>query len=136
MDIRAVRIKELIKKSGKTYQELEAITGIKKSSLQRYASGATAKIPLEAMEKMAVAFGVSQAYLMGWEGKMPADLQGLGALAADVLMDPVAVEMMQKYMAMDEQNRQSVMDFMDLSDADRYAVRLVITSLMSKTKKD
>ena len=35
MDIRAVRIKELIKKSGKTYQELEAITGIKKSSLQR-----------------------------------------------------------------------------------------------------
>lgn len=67
MSIRAARIKELIEQSGKTYQELEKITKIKKSSLQRYASGVTTKIPLDVIEKLSVAFNVSQEYLMGWE---------------------------------------------------------------------
>ena len=46
---------------------MEKITGIKKSSLQRYASGVTTKIPLDVIEKLSVAFGVSQEYLMGWD---------------------------------------------------------------------
>ena len=69
MSIRSERIKFLIEKSGKSYQELESITGIKKSSLQRYASGVTTKIPLDVIEKLSIAFGVSQAYLMGWDEK-------------------------------------------------------------------
>ena len=67
MTIRAERIKFLIENSGKSYQELEKITGIKKSSLQRYASGTTAKIPLDVIEKLSKTFNVSQSYLMGWE---------------------------------------------------------------------
>lgn len=63
---RSERIKLLIEQSGKSYQELETMTGIKKSSLQRYASGATSKIPLNAIEKLSKAFNVSQEYLMGW----------------------------------------------------------------------
>ena len=66
MSTRAERIKLLIEDSGKSYQELERITGIKKSSLQRYASGTTAKIPLDVIEKLSKTFNVSQAYLMGW----------------------------------------------------------------------
>ena len=45
------------------------VTGIKKSSLQRYASGATTKIPLDVIEKLSEAFDVSQEYLMGWDEK-------------------------------------------------------------------
>lgn len=67
MSIRSERIKSLIEQSDKSYIELEKITGIKKSSLQRYASGATTKIPLDVIEKLSVAFNVSQEYLMGWE---------------------------------------------------------------------
>lgn len=67
MSTRSERIKALVEASGKSYQELEKITGIKKSSLQRYASGATTKIPLDVIEKLSVAFNVSQEYLMGWE---------------------------------------------------------------------
>ena len=67
MSTRSERIKSLIEKSGKSYQELERITGIKKSSLQRYASGATAKIPLDVIEKLSVVFNVSQDYLTGWD---------------------------------------------------------------------
>ena len=67
MSTRSERIKSLIERSGMSYQELEKLTGIKKSSLQRYASGVTTKIPLDVIEKLSVAFNVSQEYLMGWE---------------------------------------------------------------------
>ena len=63
---RSERIKFLIEKSGQSYQELEKTTGIKKSSLQRYASGVTTKIPLDVIEKLSKTFNVSQEYLMGW----------------------------------------------------------------------
>ena len=66
MSIRSERIKSLIEQSNQSYQELEKITGIKKSSLQRYASGVTTKIPLDVIEKLSKAFNVSQEYLMGW----------------------------------------------------------------------
>ena len=66
MSIRSERIKALIEQSNKSYQELEKATGIKKSSLQRYASGVTTKIPLDVIEKLSTAFNVSQEYLMGW----------------------------------------------------------------------
>ena len=65
--IKLFKFKQLIEKSDKSYQELEKDTGIKKSSLQRYATGGTAKIPLKAIEVLAETFNVSQAYLMGWE---------------------------------------------------------------------
>ena len=66
MSIRSERIKALIEQSKHSYQELEKLTGIKKSSLQRYASGVTTKIPLDVIEKLSKTFNVSQEYLMGW----------------------------------------------------------------------
>lgn len=50
-----------------SYGELAALTGIPKSALQRYATGATTKLPLPRLEAIASALGVSAAYLMGWE---------------------------------------------------------------------
>ena len=67
MSIRSERIKALVDSSDMSYQDLEKLTGIKKSSLQRYASGVTTKIPLDVIEKLSVAFNVSQEYLMGWD---------------------------------------------------------------------
>lgn len=69
MSARSERIRSLIEKSEKSYQELERLTGIKKSSLQRYASGVTTKIPLDVIEKLSKAFNVSPAYIMGWTEK-------------------------------------------------------------------
>lgn len=69
MSIRSERIKALVDNSQMSYQELEKRTGIKKSSLQRYASGETTKIPLDVIEKLSIAFNVSQQYLMGWDEK-------------------------------------------------------------------
>ena len=43
------------------------MTGISKSALQRYASGQTQKIPIDVIEKIAAATGVTARYLMGWD---------------------------------------------------------------------
>ena len=69
MSIRSERIKALVEGSNMSYQEIEKLTGIKKSSLQRYASGATTKIPMDVFEKLSAAFNVSQEYLLGWDEK-------------------------------------------------------------------
>lgn len=44
---RAQRLSAAIKASGLSYTELEKLTGIPSSSLQRYASGTTKKIPTD-----------------------------------------------------------------------------------------
>ena len=85
--------------------------------------------------RLADALGVSVPYLMGWDEKPAEELQGVGALAAEVIMDPGAMEVASKYLAMDETDRQAVRDFMALSEADRFALRLVMASMSSKQKK-
>ena len=72
--------------------------------------------------RLAEALDVSIPYLMGWDEKPAEDLQGLGALAAEVIMDQDAMEMAR--------------DYMTLSQADRAAVRALVASLAAKTKKD
>ena len=69
MSIQSDRIKSEMLRNSLTLLEVEQRTGIKKSSMQRYISGETGKIPLSAMEKLATLFGVSAAYLMGWDEK-------------------------------------------------------------------
>lgn len=71
MDERAKRISEAIEKSGLSYPELERLTGISKSSSQRYATGVTKKIPIDCIEKIAEATHADARYLMGWEAAAP-----------------------------------------------------------------
>lgn len=60
------RLKECIENSSFSYVDLEKITGIPKSNIQRYANGATKKIPVDAIQLIAKAVGISDAYIMGW----------------------------------------------------------------------
>jgi transcriptional regulator with XRE-family HTH domain len=60
------RIKQVILDSGLSYVDLEKRTGIAKSSLQRYATGKTKKIPLNAVELIAKATNSSASWIMGW----------------------------------------------------------------------
>ena len=69
MTDRAERISNAIKAKGLSYAELEKITGVSKSALQRYASGETKKIPVDVVESIAAATGVTAKYLMGWDNE-------------------------------------------------------------------
>jgi transcriptional regulator with XRE-family HTH domain len=63
-------VSEIIKlareKRDLSYSELSKLTGIAKSTLQRYETGTTVKMPLDALKKIAIAINVAPAYLMGW----------------------------------------------------------------------
>ncbi len=50
-----------------SYSELSSRTGIPKSALQRYCTGATEKIPLDRLSKIASALDVPVTYLLGWD---------------------------------------------------------------------
>ena len=63
------RLKECIDESGYTYEQLEKKTGISRSSIQRYANGVTAKIPVDAIQTIAEALGVTAEYILGWEDR-------------------------------------------------------------------
>lgn len=60
------RLKKAVENSQFSYVELEKITGIPKSTIQRYANGKTKKIPVDAIQSIAKAVNVSDAYIMGW----------------------------------------------------------------------
>ena len=60
------RLKKSIENSRFSYVELERITGIPKSTIQRYANGKTKKITVDAIQSFATAVNVSDAYIMGW----------------------------------------------------------------------
>lgn len=119
---------------GMSQEELAHRMGYKsRSSINKIETGrpVTQKI----IVRLAEALDVTVPYLMGWDETPAQDLQDMGALAAQVLLDPAAMEVMQKFMAMDESDRKAVQDFMALGESDRYAVRLVMASMSAKQKK-
>ena len=73
------------------------------------------------IEQFASIFGVSAGELMGWDQETPEDLQEMGALAAEIIMDLDTMEL--------------VRDYRRLSDSDRMTVRVLVASLAQKTKK-
>lgn len=80
------RIKKAIDKSGYTLIKLQEMTGIPKSAIQRYATGDTEKLPIDRVEKIALATNVSPAYLMGWddEDKMLSGVNKVATLVIDL----------------------------------------------------
>ena len=123
MNERAIRIKKLIEESGKTYKELEKSTGVKKSSLHRYATGSTTKIPLDVIDKLEKAFGVPRGYIMGWQAEQEPkqEPEELADLAAKVLLNPDLLRMVEQYLS--------------LSESDQYVARLTVAGLYSKDHK-
>lgn len=104
---RAERISNAIKSKGLSYAELEKLTGVSKSALQRYASGETKKIPVDAIESIAAATGVTARYLMGWD-----DESNISAVFSENIHMVPVFESVSAGFGADAQNR--VIDFMPL----------------------
>ena len=75
------RIKELREKMGLSLKGLSDATGISKSTLQRYETGTTKKIPVDAIKKMEEVFGASLAA----EEITPEDKQVISVMLQNVL---------------------------------------------------
>ncbi|MFV0343437.1 MAG: helix-turn-helix domain-containing protein [Anaerocolumna sp.] len=68
-DYIADRIKRRRAELKLSLQEIADLTGLSKSTLQRYENGQTDKIPLNKLNELAYALQVTPMYLMGWESK-------------------------------------------------------------------
>lgn len=71
--------------SGYSYSELSSMTGLPKSSLQRYLTGAVGKIPIDSLVVICEALGLDTAVVLGWrdpdeEQKKRTDADRLEAL--------------------------------------------------------
>lgn len=111
-------IKKYRKAAKMTQQELARLTGYTdRSTIARIEKGEI-DLPQSKIKQFAQALGTTPGHLMGWD----AEPEDLGAMAAKVLADPNLLQLVQTYQA--------------LSDADRYALRLMADSLALKTKKD
>lgn len=109
-------IKERRKAAKMTQEELARLTGYTdRSSIARIEKGEI-DLPQSKIKQFADALGTTPGQLLGWDEE-PEDL---GALAAQVLTDPGLLQLVQDYIA--------------LSEADQYALRLMASSL--KNKKD
>lgn len=123
------------KELGLTQEELARRVGYKsKSAINKIETGVR-DLPQKKIAAFAEALGVTPGRLMGWDEKPAEELQEIGALAAEVIMDPDALEMVQAYMALDDSDRAAVREYMQLSEGDRFAVRLVMSSMARKEKK-
>ena len=63
------RLRDAVESSGASYAQLEKLSGVPKSSIQRYVTGNTKKIPIDNLKAIAKALNVSPAYLMGWDSQ-------------------------------------------------------------------
>ena len=63
------RLRNLRKEHNYSFKELQALTGISSSSLQRYEKGIGANLPLSKLSLIAQAYNVSISYLLGCESK-------------------------------------------------------------------
>lgn len=75
-------------------------------------------LPQSRVAQFAKALGVTPGHLLGWDTPKPATVQG--AIAAEVLKNPDTLQLVQNYLS--------------LSEADQYTVRLMVASLANKKK--
>lgn len=63
------RLRQSRKEAGLSLYALENLTGISRSTLQRYETGKSTSIKSSTLQILADALNVTPAYLMGWESK-------------------------------------------------------------------
>ena len=67
------RLLQIIQKSGLSYSEIEKLSGVSRSSIQRYASGVTKEIPAPKLRALAEALHADVLWLMGIDGETVAE---------------------------------------------------------------
>ena len=89
MDEISERIRAILEEKNISYGELSTQTGIPKSTLQRYATGRTEKIPTDKLVKIAIALGVSPLSLADFD------------TASEIIADDIARKNIEKAPAED-----------------------------------
>lgn len=106
------RVSAAIAHSKYSFNDLEKITGIPHSTLQRYVSGTTDKIPVTFYEAIAHATNKNVEYLLCFD-----DFDEIEEAAPDIIKDgnPKTIELWRELLrAMTDDNRQKLQDYAEL----------------------
>ena len=102
MALRRERLLEVIKANHLTYAQLEELTGVAKSSIQRYLTGETVKIPVDFFDRVAAVTNTPVDYLSCYDNEKNAPIK--------TNRDDLSEVMKQLY----EENKEKVKDYADL----------------------
>lgn len=97
------RIKKRRLQLNYSFQDLADLTGMSKSTLQRYESGAIKNIPLSKVEVLATALQTTPEYLMGWEETSP-------AAAKDITFDDFTYALHAESQDLTDENKQKLLE--------------------------
>lgn len=111
------RIKARRQELKMTQRDLAARMGYKDHTTITRTEAGKVDLPQSRVAQFAEVLGVTPGYLLGWDQE-PEDLADV---AARVLLDQDLLQMVEQYL--------------QLTEADQYAVRLVVTSMAHKEKK-
>lgn len=125
------RIKNRRQELDLSYQDLSDLTGISKSTLQRYETGFIKKVPITQIEIIAKALNVSPGYLMGWEDKKPLN---------NTVLSPrderqIAADLEKMLADLDNQNAMAAMGGTVEDDEDMELLRASLLATMRLAKK-
>ena len=86
-----------------SFQDLADLTGMSKSTLQRYESGAIKNIPLSKVEVLANALQTTPEYLMGWE-------ETASPAAKDITFDDFTYALHAESQDLTDENKQKLLE--------------------------
>ena len=110
------RIKACRRKKGWSMQRLADEMGYANRSAIARIEGGETDLPQSRITEFARVLGTTPTHLMGWD----VSAEEAGATAAKVLKNPDTFNMMKQYL--------------NLSEADQYTIRLMVSSLANKKK--
>ena len=99
------RISSRRRELGYSFQDLADKTGMSKSTLQRYETGAIKNVPLDKLEVLAKALAITPSYLMGWEDIIPTSEESKYTVKEKAVID--------KYRAIDSDMKGAVENVLD-----------------------
>ena len=85
MELRRERLNQVMQEKHITLEELGKQTGVAKSSIQRYLTGETTKIPIDFFEKVEKATGVDKRYLACFDDEKNAPIEGYPSEFEEIL---------------------------------------------------
>ena len=113
------KIKAARKAKGLTQEELGELLGVQKSAVAKYENGRVVNIKRSVLKKIADVLEIRPTELIFEEGQEPEEMADI---TAQVLLNPGTLAMVEQYLK--------------LSEADQFAIRLMVASLAEKEKKD
>ena len=133
------KIKYAREAAGMTQEELGRACGTTKQTIYKYDNDIVSNIPLDRLESIAKAVGVSAAYIMGWDsGKATEDILQNAAmktvLAADFSAKPLRQQ--QDLLSLSDEAVKVARDYSDLDHYGKQAVRDLIGTEKTRCEDD